>query len=104
MRPPLPSSSCRVARLSLSIGIYGVDFQYYLMSKDILHVPCITKGSKIPMPPRELGPYLTTLKRVLLMPSLVSPNFTVGFMMCLYYFLFSVMAGRGYFIVWGGGG
>ena len=35
------------------------------------------------------------------MPDLMSPNFTIGCMMCLNYFLFIVMANSGYFIVWG---
>ena len=31
----------------------------------------------------------------------VSPNFTMGHMVCLQYFLFTVMVGKGYFMVWG---
>ena len=57
------------------------------------------KGSKIPMPPRDQGPYLTAVWRVLLITALVSPNFTIGRMMCLHYFSFSVMSDKGYFMV-----
>ena len=35
------------------------------------------------------------------MPSLVSPNFKIYLMMCLHYYLFSVMADKGHFMVWG---
>ena len=35
------------------------------------------------------------------MPTLVSPNFTIGCMMCLQYLSFSVIEDKGYFIVWG---
>ena len=57
--------------------------------------------SKIPMHPRDWAPYMTALWRVLLIPALVSPNFTIGRMMCLHYFSFSVMSDKGYFMVWG---
>ena len=53
------------------------------------------------MPPRDQGPYMTDVWRVLPIPALLIPNFTVGRMMCLHYFLFSVMDGKGYLIVWG---
>ena len=58
------------------------------------------KGSKSPMPPRDRGPYLTAVCRVLLIPDLVSPNFTIGHMICLHYLSFSVMESKGYFMVW----
>ena len=35
------------------------------------------------------------------MPDLVSPNFTIGFMMCLHSFPFSFMSDKGYFMVLG---
>ena len=35
------------------------------------------------------------------MPTLVSPNFMISSMMCLHFFLFSVMEDKVYFIVWG---
>ena len=38
----------------------------------------------------------------LLIPALVSPNFTICCMMCLHSFLFSVISDKGYFVVWGG--
>ena len=53
------------------------------------------------MPPRDLGPYLTAVWRVLLMSALVSLNFKIGWTMCLHYLLFSVMEYKGYFIFWG---
>ena len=35
------------------------------------------------------------------MPSLLSPNFRIGHMMCLHSSFFSVMSDKGYFVVWG---
>ena len=35
------------------------------------------------------------------MPALASTNFTIRCMMCLHYFSFSVMADKGFFVVWG---
>ena len=71
------------------------------MRKAILPVPLITKGSKISMPLREQGLYMTAVWRVILMPDLVSPIFTIGCMMCLHYFSFSVISYERYFIVSG---
>ena len=70
------------------------------MSKATQPVTWITKGSKSTMPSRERGPYLNTVWRELLMPSLVSQKFMICCMMCLHSFSFSVMADREYFIVW----
>ena len=61
MQPPLPASSCRVARLGLMSGIDVVDFQYCTIRKAILSVPWIMKGSKSPMTTRERGLYLTAV-------------------------------------------
>ena len=58
---PLPYYSCIVSRLYPISGIDGVDFQYCSMRKAILPVPWIMKESKIPMPLREQGPYLTAV-------------------------------------------
>ena len=53
------------------------------------------------MLPIEKGPYLTAVWRLLVIPALASPNFTVGPMVCLHYFLFSIIAGKGCFLVLG---
>ena len=51
------------------------------------------------MPPRERGQYLANVWRVILILALVSMNFTIGCMLCLHYFSFSIMAGKGYFMI-----
>ena len=66
------------------------------MRKSIWNYPLIIKGFKNPMPQRYRGPYLISAWRVLLMPVLVSPNFTIGRMMCLHSSLFSVMEEKGF--------
>ena len=48
------------------------------MINSILPVPLITKSSKRPMTPRDRGPCLTALWRVLLITALAIPNFTIG--------------------------
>ena len=71
------------------------------MIKDIWPAPWITKGSRITMPPKDRGPYLTAVGRVLIMPALVSLNFTIGCMICFQSYLFIIISDKGYFIVWG---
>ena len=80
-------------------GIDGVNFRQCSMSKAIWPNPLITKGSNGPMPPIYRVLCLTPLWGLLFVPALVSLNFTIGFMMCLNYFSFRVMAGIEHFVV-----
>ena len=51
------------------------------------------------MHPRDQGTCLTSIWKLLLIPALVSPNFTIGHMICLHSLSFRVMESKGYFMV-----
>ena len=71
------------------------------MSDEEGYLSCTLNNKEVKMSygSNRSRPILTVVWRVLLIPVFVSPDFTIGCMVCLHSFLFTVMEGKEYFMV-----